>query len=228
MSKLVLDKDKKKAKNYLKDVMFAYVKLQKPVFQFESKTDFEYILDVVVDEDTADAFEDCVVKSSVRKVKTAVFEDKFGVKPPYPEAKNQYILKIRAYSHYSSGEEVPYKYTARPKVLVPDGAKVKDVTMDLLVGNGSRGDLSFSIQASEYGSSAKVTAILVTDMIIYESNEGESAFGTIANADEAIAKAEATQAVAPVRSSDPVAEEVGGDEPVSEPTYDPEDDSVPF
>jgi len=196
MSKLVLDTDKKKFKNYLQDVMFLYVKLQKPVLQYEEKDKYEYILDVVVDEDTADAFEDCVDKSSVSKIKTVLFKDKFDIEPPCPDAKNQYLLKIRAFSHYDSGDLVPYKYTTRPKVLVPDGNKVKDVTMDLMVGNGSRGDLSFFIKPSSFGSSAKVTAILVKDMIVYESNDGESAFGTVSNADEANTKGEAKEAAA--------------------------------
>lgn len=173
--------------------MFLYVKLQKPVLQYESKTEYEYVVDCVVDEDTADAFEDCADKFSVKKIKTAIFEKTFDVAPPFPEQKNQYKLKLRAYSHYPSGDLVPYEYGTRPKVYVPNGKLVTDVTLTYLVGNGSMGDLSFQISKSEFGSSAKVTGILVKDLIVYESNEGMSAFGEVSNADEAKAQFEASQ-----------------------------------
>ena len=239
MSKLILDTDKKKYKNYILDVMFLYVKLQKPVPSYakegEQSTSKEYCVDIVVDEDTADSFDDALDKSAISRCKTAIFKEKYKVDPPYPDDKYQYLIKLRAFSHYEDGTEVPYSYKTRPKVLVPvEEGKVKDITMDMLVGNGSKGDVSFSIKDSKYGTSAKVTNILVKDLIVYEVDDTETAFGSVINADEAVEKAtKASYNTAPIESKEaptPPQEEVvekKGKRQYEEDTVD-EDDDIPF
>lgn len=229
MSTVVFDTDKKRLKNYINDVVFLYSRVQKPVLKKDETDKYQYTLQLVVDEDTADLMESTFSKIGIKKHNTAIFEEKFGVAPPYPDEKKQYVVKLNADSHYKDGTAVPYEYSSRPKVLVPVEGGVKDVTLDIMVGNGSKGDVSFSMKTYPQGTFAKLTALLVKDMIEYEGSDGSgSAFGTVTNVDAAKAKADAqTAAAAPV--SNPVVDQAPAAEAQAEeksPAVN--DDNSPF
>ena len=219
MSSIVQDTSKGSYKNYLNDVTFLYARVQRPTLKYEKKDEYEYVIDCVVDEDTADKWEELYPKSSVKKHKTAIFEDKYGIAPPFPDAKNQYIVKVKADSHYKDGNLVSYDKPSRPKILVPVDGGVKDITMDISVGNGSKGDVSYRVMTNSFGDFPKLTRVLVKDLIEYEGG-GDDAFGTVVNASEATDKA-LSKEFASAANTDTEADKSQESEPVL-------DDNDPF
>lgn len=160
----------------LENVHLMYVKMQKPVNKFESE-DKEFTLTFVCDEDTSDSFSEKFPKASVKKIKTEQFEEKHKFKPPFPNDKNQYVIKMGVRAEVKdkdSGEmvEMPYFYDTRPKVYELTGGKAVDVTMTKLVGNGSKGHIQYAVSSNSFGTFPYLRAVLITDMIEYESSGG--------------------------------------------------------
>lgn len=178
----------------INDVTFLYVSIQSARDKYKS-TDKEYSVKLVVDEDTGDAFENKFPKNPVKKVKTSNFEEQFGIAPPIPDAKNQFIITLKVADDKTikvideTGVETDqvvkliYDEYKRPKVYVPATEGVEDITRSINVGNGSRGDASFwLLDAGDFGFFPKLSAILVTDLIAYEKSAGsKSAFGNVVN-----------------------------------------------
>lgn len=160
----------------LENVHLMYVKMQKPVNKFESE-DKEFTLTFVCDEDTSDSFSEKFPKASVKKIKTEQFEEKHKFKPPFLDDKNQYVIKMSVRAEFkdkASGEmvEMPYFYDTRPKVYELTGGKAVDVTMNKLVGNGSKGHIQYAVSSNSFGTFPYLRAVLITDMIEYESSGG--------------------------------------------------------
>jgi hypothetical protein len=167
----------------ISDVHFVYVRIQSPTKKYQSE-ETEYTVGVVVDEDTADAMKEKFKKNGVKEVKTAEFEDKYKFAPPYPSEKKQYILNFKTNSHMLDKDTnklvpKPYEWNIRPKVYVPDGDKVKDVTRDLLVGNGSFGDVAFNISDTSFGVIHNLAGILVKDLIERDPPANTTPFGEV-------------------------------------------------
>lgn len=188
MSKLSTDVNGKKTTGKLEDVTFAYVKLQSGSTKYQSK-DLEYTVDVIVDKATAKQFKKDYPKNSVKDIDTTEFKEKFKIDPPYPDQDEQFVIKLKAAAQLKAdapaanlvaGDMIPYGWNSRPKVFVPVEGGVEDVTLTVLVANGSKGDVAFSVNTNDFGTFPQLTGILVKDLIEYESSGGNnSAFGTV-------------------------------------------------
>ena len=154
----------------LSNVTFFYTKIMNPVPAY-NKADSEWSVDVVVDKKTAKQVKKDFPKTSLKEFDNDDFQEKFGVAPPFPSQDEQYILKFKK-SHIKNGKETPEKY--RPRVIqeLSDGSRV-DITFDKLVGNGSKGDLSYRVKETDsYGNFVELQAILVKELVEYQSKSG--------------------------------------------------------
>jgi hypothetical protein len=186
MSELVINKEA--GKGQIKDVVFAYVKMQTGAFKYQSTTEYEYCVDCIVDKATAKAYKKAFPKNGYREVETDEFKDKYKIDPIYPDEDEQFILKLKANANLSSdipscnlcaGDLVPYKFSTRPKAFVNVESGVEDITMTTLIANGSKGTVAFNITENSYGVFPKLTGILITDLIKYEQNEKDTPFGNL-------------------------------------------------
>lgn len=180
-------------KGYVRGATLCYIKLQEGALKYGSKTEKEYVLDAVVDKATAKAWKKMFSKNTPKEVDTVEFESKYKITPPFPNEDEQYIIKFKAKAQftkdlevqgesYTSGDLIPYEWTTRPKLFVKGSEGVKDVTMTVLAANGSVGDVAFNISSNDFGTFPKLTGVLVTDLIEYESQGGganASPFGEI-------------------------------------------------
>lgn len=178
MSKLILDEKSGK----ISDVTFAYVKINRPGKKYESE-ETEYSVDVVVNKATAKEMKKNFPKNGVREVETSEFEAKYKFAPPYPDQDEQYVLKFKTNSHMKDGNEVPYEWSNRPKVYVPDGDRVKDITKDVMIANGSKGVVAFNISNGKFGTIHHLVGILVKDLVEREKRS-QTPFGDESEANE--------------------------------------------
>lgn len=172
MSSLVVDR--KKEEGYLRDGVFAYVCIDTPTLKYQEKVKKEFKVSFVVDEDTADLWEESFPKNKARKVKTSDFEDHFKMKPVFPDEKNQYIITVKSdaffksdWKEFKEGDALPKNMGPRVYEPAADG-KVREITHEKLVGNGSKGDIRFTINTNDYGSFPQLKAILVSELVPYE------------------------------------------------------------
>lgn len=151
-----------------------YVCIPKPVKAMEKagvKKPDEWKASVVVDEDTADAFEEygtqCKTMISCKKVKTAEFENKYKCKPPEGAGKNVWVITFRKSTELGkTGNPVPDQY--KPKVFEKIGKNVVEITSTKLVGNGSKGTISIDPFTRTDGSvTLYLKNVLVTDLVEY-------------------------------------------------------------
>lgn len=152
------------------NVTFIYTKMQSPVKAY-NQIDTEWSVDVVMSKKDAKALKKDFPKTSLKEFDNDEFQEKFGFAPPFPEQDEQFIVKFKK-SHIKNGRETPEKY--RPRVIqqLPDGSR-EDITFTKLVGNGSKGVLSYRIkETSTYGNFVELQAILVTDLVEYHSKGG--------------------------------------------------------
>lgn len=127
---------------------------------------------VLTDEDFVDELED-YAKSletmiSLKKVKTAEFENLYKVAPPKDAGKNVWVFTLRKSTELGkTGKPVPELY--QPKVYLKEGNVISDITHTKLVGNGSMGAIAVDrFDRSTGGSSLFLKSVLVTDLIEYE------------------------------------------------------------
>jgi hypothetical protein len=188
MSKIITGESGKKVTGKIEDVVFAYVKLQSGSTKYQSK-DLEYTVDIVVDKATAKHFKKDYPKNSVKDFDNEEFKTKFKIDPPFPTQDEQFVIKLKAAAQLKAdapaanlvaGDLIPYEWNSRPKVFVPVDGGVEDITLTVLVANGSKGDVAFSVNTNDFGTFPQLTGILVKDLIEYEAQGGNtSAFGTV-------------------------------------------------
>ena len=199
------------------NVTFIYTKIQNPVPAY-NKVDSEWSVDVVMSKKDAKAIKKDYPKTSLKEYDNADFVEKFGFEVPFPGQDEQFIIKFKK-SHIKNGKETPEKY--RPRVIqeLADGSRV-DVTFEKLVGNGSKGDLSYRIKETDtYGNFVELQAILVKELVEYQSKAGAVTedFGAVKLAEAPAGK----EKVAEVQGGAKVA-------PVAESEEDLDDSSLPF
>lgn len=200
MSKLVIEdykdhRGKKAKKGILSDVTLLYTKIQNGGLKYKSK-EKEFACAAVVDEDTADQYEDLFTQNKAKTIKTSEFEKKYKTEPPFPKNKKQYVINLHT-SYYvnksyknkegevylEKGSPIPYDWPNRPKVYAPnpDGEGVVDITRKSLVGNGSKGSIAFTIMQGDDKDYPYLADVLVTDLVEYEADSTvNSSFGTVA------------------------------------------------
>lgn len=150
-----------------------FVTVQTPQTKYQS-TDKEFKVGIVVDEDTADAWNERFPKQTAKVVKTSDFKDTYKIDPVFPDEKKQYVITVKKPASYKDGKELPEMY--RPKVLLQEGKVALDVTKTTLPANGSKGKVSFEENNNDFGTFSRLRNVLVTEMIEYKkvgSNVGD-------------------------------------------------------
>jgi len=195
-----------------------YVQVNKPVDCFVKEKGQEWKASVIVDEDTADAWNEAYPKQTATVIKTSEFESKFKIPAPYPDAKKQYQITLRKNTQYTKTEkdndgnevknsyDVPAEY--HPKVFLQTEGGREDITQTKLVANGSKGIISVQVRQLRVGDVANLGNILVTDLIEYKGvkREAGSEFDDEAPAPvkaKVVGKAPAKASAEPTDESDP-------------------------
>ena len=190
--------------------MVVYCQMSEPVKSFVKpgapKKPDEYKCSLVLtDEDYVDSLE-AYGKSldtllSIKKVKTAEFENIYKTAAPEDAGKNVWVFTLRKSTELGkTGKPVPMQYL--PKVFEKVKNTMIDITHSKLVGNGSYGTLSIDkFDRSAGGSSLFLKNLLVTDLIEYVKQESEYEAGSEFDDEVPQAKAKAaTPAKAPVKA----------------------------
>jgi len=159
--------------------VLVFVSVQQPTTKYQS-TDKEYKASVVVDEDTADAWNEMFGKQPAKVVKTTDFKDTYKIDAPFPNEKKQYVINLKKPAQYADGNPLPKQY--QPKVFLQNGNTATDVTDTQLPANGSYGKISFESRSNDFGTFAKLKNVLVSTMIEYKKSGGSGAsdFGLVA------------------------------------------------
>jgi hypothetical protein len=158
----------------LQEAVKSYAKPGTPVKPPEWKASV-----VLTDEDYVDALEDYAksldTQISLKKVKTAEFENIYKVAPPEGAGKNVWILTLRKSTELGkTGKPVPDQF--KPVVFEKVGKTMVDVTRTKLVGNGSIGAISVDkFDRTAGGSSLYLKNVLVTELKEYVKTEGYKA-----------------------------------------------------
>jgi len=159
------------------NVTFLYTKIQKPVFKYGSTTDSEWSVDCVVSKAAAKAWKKSFPKNKVKEFDNDEFVEKFGIDAPFPEQDEQFILKIKKDCKKTMPDgnvfETPEKY--RPRTIEQTAAGRADVTFEKLVGNGSKGKVSYTIRDVKDEQFPQLSAILVEEMVEHVSKGGAAA-----------------------------------------------------
>lgn len=164
-----------------------YVAIQEPVKAYvkpgaEAKPDEWKAGVVLTDEDFVDELEEYAkeldTQLSLKKVKSASFEDIYKCDLPEDAGKNVWVLTLRKSVELGkTGKAVPDKF--RPRVFEKEGNILTDITFTKLVGNGSFGKLSVDrFDRTAGGSSLYLKNVLVTDLVEYIPTESDYQSGS--------------------------------------------------
>lgn len=156
-------------------VTFLYVKMQKPVFKYQSTTDSEWTVNCVLSKAAAKAWKKQFPKNKVKEFDNDEFTEKYGIDLPFPEQDEQFIITVKR--DCKKGDyECPEQY--RPRVIEQQGDKRVDVTFEKLVGNGSKGKVSYNLREVKDEVFPQLSAILVEDLVEYEGKTASAGAGT--------------------------------------------------
>ena len=153
--------------------VFAYAKIQEPAFKYQSTTEKEFSIDIIVDKATAKAFGKQFPKQKGKQVDNDDFEEIYKMPPPFPDQDEQYVLKLKRPAQYKDGKPLPESYW--PKVMQKKGGKAVQIPREVLVGNGSVGKVSYDVNENDFGTFAKLKNILVEDLKEYKKSGGSGA-----------------------------------------------------
>ena len=153
--------------------VFAYAKIQEPAFKYQSTTEKEFSIDIIVDKATAKAFGKQFPKQKGKVVDNDDFEEIYKMPPPFPDQDEQFVLKLKRPAQYKDGKPLPESYW--PKVMQKKGGKAVQIPREVLVGNGSSGKVSYDVNENDYGTFAKLKNILVEDLKEYKKSGGSGA-----------------------------------------------------
>ena len=153
--------------------VFAYAKIQEPAFKYQSTTEKEFSIDIIVDKATAKAFGKQFPKQKGKTVDNDDFEEIYKMPPPFPDQDEQFVLKLKRPAQYKDGKPLPESYW--PKVMQKKGGKAVQIPREVLVGNGSTGKVSYDVNENDYGTFAKLKNILVEDLKEYKKSGGSGA-----------------------------------------------------
>lgn len=143
---------------------------------YDKDKGFEWKCGIVVDEDTADAFNEQYPKQPAKKVKRSDFAAEFKTEPPEGDEKNLYVITLKKNTKLANGEDVPEKY--QPKVFEEVDGKLVDITKMKLPGNGSLGQVSIDHWANDYGAFARLRNVKITHLVEYEGAQAGDEFSS--------------------------------------------------
>lgn len=155
---------------------FVYAKVGQPDNKYQS-SDKEWSIEVIVDEDTADAWDTQFKKQPAKKIKASEFEAKYKI--PVPDAlkneKNVFGIKLK---RQATNDGVAVDDQFRPKVFVDDAEGNRtEIGQSRLIANGSYGKVSYYISTSDFGTFARLQNLLMEEdkFIEYQSTGGSKA-----------------------------------------------------
>lgn len=204
---------------------FVYAKVGQPDNKYQS-TEKEWSIEIIVDEDTAEAWDEKFKKQSAKKIKASEFEQKYKIPCPIKDVKNVYGIKLK---RQATKDGVPVDESFRPKVYVDDNNGVRtEIGQSRLIANGSYGKVSYYISNSDFGTFARLQNVLMKqeDFIEYKSS-GKIQAGSEFDvpAPKSVVVEEAKDEVLKARPEKPVGKAKVTSEPAPE---DDSSDSPPF
>lgn len=196
-NEIIFQKDAKaKITNVLiKDAVLFYCSIRrpKPIYDDRNKSykdaRKEYVVDLAVTEDVADAWDEVFTKQPSKKYNNKKFMEKYKLEDeselPFPKEKKQFTIQVKQKAENKEGD--PIDPRSIPRVLMADPENPKkgiDITFDKNVGNGSTGHISARVMQNDYGSFVYLSKIRINDLNEYEdsssgglSEEEQDAFG---------------------------------------------------
>lgn len=161
---------------------FVYAKVGQPDTKYQS-TEKEWSIEVIVDEDTADEWNEKFKKQPAKKIKASDFEAKYKI--ALPEAlkgeKNVFGIKLK---RQATNDGVPVEDNFRPKVYVDmNGGERVEIGQSRLISNGSFGKVSYYISTNDFGTFARLQDVLMEEDNFKEyessgSNKALDVFGS--------------------------------------------------
>lgn len=154
--------------------MLLFVKIRDPKDCYDKEKGQEYTASIVVDEDTADQWNEIYKKQPAKKIKRSEFEKQFKCEPPEGTEKNLYVITLKKNTQYKNaeGELTPIDDKYRPRVYIRQDGELKDVTKSILPANGSEGAIAVYTRQTDYGPIAQLQKVLVTKLVEYKQAEG--------------------------------------------------------
>lgn len=135
-----------------------YAKVAQPDTQYQS-TDMEWSIEIIVDEDQAELWDDRFKKQPSKKIKVADFEARYKIPCPIEGVKNVYSIKLK---RDATKDGVPVDENFAPKVFLDDeDGERTDISKSRLIANGSFGKVSYYISENSYGTFARLQNVLM-------------------------------------------------------------------
>lgn len=156
----------------LQGVHLYYVKIAEPGTKYQS-TDKQYSVNALLKKEDVKEYLKIFSKARIQKLEADEFKEKFRTSAPY-EANMYYVVAIKAdlNEFNAPGGKFPVK------VYEPVGGKVKDITKEKLVGNGSVGDISIYInETKSFGTHPKLEGVLVKELVTFIGSGSSNPFG---------------------------------------------------
>ena len=167
----------------ISNVTFFWTKIQKPTLKFQSQTEKEFVVDVLVDKATAKAWNKEFPKQKAKEIDNDDFNEKFGAEHAIEGQDEQFIIRLKKGATYKDKEtsaikDIPEQY--RPRVFLADeNDELEDVTFTTLVGNGSKGVVQFEVNTNSFGTFAQLSAIKVENLVKVEGGDITAKFNKL-------------------------------------------------
>ena len=153
-----------------------YAKVGQPDTKYQS-TEKEWSIEVIVDEDTAEKWDEQFKKQPAKKIKAVDFETKYRIPIPahLKGEKNVYGIKLK---RQATNDGVPVDDNFRPKVYIDDAEGNRtEIGQSRLIANGSFGKVSYYISSNDFGTFSRLQNVLMDEdkFVEYESSGGNKA-----------------------------------------------------
>ena len=171
------------ADNTISNVTFFWTKIQKPSLKYQSQTEKEFVVDVLVDKATAKAWGKEFSKQKAKEIDNDDFIAKFGAEHAIEGQDEQFIIRLKKGATYKDKEtgtikEIPEQY--RPRVFLADeNDELEDITYTTLVGNGSKGVVQFEVNTNSFGTFAQLSAIKVENLVKVDGGDSTAKFNKL-------------------------------------------------
>lgn len=178
-----LNNDEETTMEILNGVTFLYTNIQIPKKKYQSEAT-EWSVQCVVTKETAKAWNKRFKKQQAKVYDNDEFKEKFDIDVPFPKQEEQYVIKLSRDTHFKSGEALDPKYAPKVFQAIAKG-KVKNITKEKLVSNGSTGQAAYDVVENDFGTFAKLNSINIEKLIEYVP-QGGNPFGEEVESDEEV------------------------------------------
>lgn len=171
------------------DAVAFYTKFQQPSAIFDQKdmakpTHFEWTVELVVDEDTADAYDETSPKQTAKKMTKQqvakkfklvdedgnIDDEKFKEANLDPKLKKFFVIKKAQQCQTKEGKSLDF---LQPRAVEVVDGKPVDITFEKLIGNGSKVDLLLRFTHNKtYGTFSYPNILKVKELVEYEGSGG--------------------------------------------------------